>query len=126
MRKYVKRIGDDELEDFMLLKIDYTLYKKVFIEWDYKYNCWKVSMFYKEKENENDKKIDKVIALLFSFLITLLMFNVVKASEVEGVKNAFLNQNDDGFFVVVAVGVFLLLLASYLKLSDTDDEEGEK
>ena len=72
------------------------------------------------------KKIDKVIALLFSFLITFLMFNVVKASEVEGVKNAFLNQNDDGFFVVVAVGVFLLLLASYLKLSDTDDEEGEK
>lgn len=30
MRKYVKRIGDDELEDFMLLKIDYTLYKKSF------------------------------------------------------------------------------------------------
>lgn len=72
------------------------------------------------------KKIDKVIALLFSFLITLLMFNVVKASEVEGVKNAFLNQNNDGFFVVVTVGVFLLLLASYLKLSDKDDEEGDE
>ena len=72
------------------------------------------------------KKIDKVIALLYSFLITLLMFNVVKASEVEGAKSAFLNQNDDGFFVVVAVGVFLLLLASYLKLSDTNDEEGDK
>lgn len=72
------------------------------------------------------KKIDKVIALLFSFLITLLMFNVVKASELEGVANAFLNQNDDGFFVVVSVGVFLLLLASYLKLSDKDDEEGDK
>lgn len=72
------------------------------------------------------KKIDKVITLLFSFLITLLMFNVVKASEVEGAKSAFLNQSDDGFFVVVAVGVFLLLLASYLKLSDTDDEEGDK
>ena len=56
MRKYVKRIGYDELEDFMLLKIDYTLYKKVFIEWDYKYNCWNVSMFYKDKENENDKE----------------------------------------------------------------------
>lgn len=69
------------------------------------------------------KKIDKVIVLLFSFLITLLMFNVVKASEVEGAKSAFLNQSDDGFFVVVAVGVFLLLLASYLKLSD---EEGDK
>lgn len=72
------------------------------------------------------KKINKVIALLYSFLITLLMFNVVKASEVEGAKSAFLNQNDDGFFVVVAVGVFLLLLASYLKLSDTNDEEGDK
>lgn len=71
------------------------------------------------------KNIDKVIALLFSFLITLLLFNVVKASEVEGAKSAFLNQNNDGFFVV-AVGVFLLLLASYLKLSDKDDEEGEK
>ena len=72
------------------------------------------------------KKIDKVIALLYSFLITLLLFNVVKASEVEGAKSDFLNQSDDGFFVVVAVGVFLLLLASYLKLSDTDDEEGDK
>lgn len=72
------------------------------------------------------KKIDKVIVLLYSFLITLLLFNVVKASEVDGAKSAFLNQNDDGFFVVVAVGVFLLLLASYLKLSDTDDEEGDK
>lgn len=72
------------------------------------------------------KKINKIIALLYSFLITLLMFNVVKASEVEGAKSAFLNQNDDGFFVVVAVGVFLLLLASYLKLSDIDDEEGDK
>lgn len=72
------------------------------------------------------KKIDKVIVLLYSFLITLLLFNVVKASEVEGAKSAFLNQNDDGFFVVVAVGVFLLLLASYLKLSDIDDEEGDE
>lgn len=71
------------------------------------------------------KNIDKVIALLFSFLITLLLFNVVKASEVEGAKSAFLNQNNDGFFVV-AVGVFLLLLASYLKLSDIDDEEGDE
>lgn len=56
MRKYVKRIEDAELENFMLLNIDYTLYKKVFIEWDYKHDCWKVSMFYKEKENENDKE----------------------------------------------------------------------
>lgn len=72
------------------------------------------------------KKINKIIALLYSFLITLLLFNVVKASEVEGAKSAFLNQNDDGFFVVVAVGVFLLVLASYLKLSDKDDEEGDK
>lgn len=72
------------------------------------------------------KKINKIIALLYSFLITLLLFNVVKASEVEGTKSAFLNQNNDGFFVVVTVGVFLLLLASYLKLSDEDDEEGDK
>ena len=72
------------------------------------------------------KKIDKVIALLYSFIVTLLLFNVVKASEVEGAKSAFLNQNDDGFFVVVAVGVFLLLLASFLKLSEKDDEEGDK
>lgn len=72
------------------------------------------------------KKINKIIAFLYSFLITLLLFNVVKASEVEGAKSAFLNQNDDGFFVVVAVGVFLLVLASYLKLSDKDDEEGDK
>lgn len=57
MRKYVKRIDDDELEDFMLINIDYTLYKKVFIEWDYKYNCWKATMFYKDgKGDENDKE----------------------------------------------------------------------
>lgn len=72
------------------------------------------------------KKIDKIIVLLYSFIITLILFNVVKASEVEGAKSAFLNQNDGGFFVVVAVGVFLLLLASYLKLSDKDDEEGDE
>lgn len=58
MRKYVKRIDNyDELEQFLLIKIDYTLYKKVFIERDFKNECWKVSMFYKdEKENENDKE----------------------------------------------------------------------
>ena len=57
MRKYVKRIDDDELETFMLVNIDYTLYKKVFLEWDYKNDCWKVTMFYKDrKENENDKE----------------------------------------------------------------------
>ena len=57
MRKYVKRIEDAELENFMLLNIDYTLYKKVFIDWDYKNDCWKVTMFYKDgKEDENDKE----------------------------------------------------------------------
>lgn len=58
MRKYVKRIDDfDELEEYTIARIDYRLYKKVYIERDYKRNCWKVTMFYKdEKENENDKE----------------------------------------------------------------------
>lgn len=58
MRKYVKRIDDfDELEEYTIDRIDSRLYKKVYIERDYKRNCWKVTMFYKdEKENENDKE----------------------------------------------------------------------
>lgn len=58
MRKYVKRVDDfEELEEYTIARIDYHLYKKVMNERDYKRDCWKVSMFYKdEKENENDKE----------------------------------------------------------------------
>lgn len=58
MRKYAKRVDDfEELEEYTIARIDYNLYKKVIIERDYKRDCWKVSMFYKdEKENENDKE----------------------------------------------------------------------
>lgn len=58
MRKYVKRIDDfEELEEYTIARIDYNLYKKVYIERDYKRNCWKVTMFHKDgKEDENDKE----------------------------------------------------------------------
>ena len=58
MRKYVKRVDDfEELEEYTIDRIDYRLYNKVMIERDYKHDCWKVTMFYKdEKENENDKE----------------------------------------------------------------------
>ena len=58
MRKYVKRIDDfEELEEYTIARIDYSSYKKVIIERDYKRNCWKVSMFCKDgKEDENDKE----------------------------------------------------------------------
>lgn len=56
MRKYVKRIDDfEELEEYTIARIDYNLYKKVYIERDC--NCWKVTMFHKDgKEDENDKE----------------------------------------------------------------------
>lgn len=47
----------DELEDYLLMKCDYGFFKKVYVEEDYKYSGWKVTMFYDdEKENENDKE----------------------------------------------------------------------
>lgn len=58
MKKYVKRIDDfEELEEYTIARIDYSLYKKVIIERDYRRNCWEVSMFCKDgKEDENDKE----------------------------------------------------------------------
>ena len=58
MRKYVKRFRNhDELEDYLLMKCDYGFFKKVYVEEDYKYSGWKVTMFYDdEKENENAKE----------------------------------------------------------------------
>lgn len=58
MRKYVKRFSNyDELEDYLLMKIDYGFFEKVYVEEDFKMNGWKVTMFYKDgKEDENDKE----------------------------------------------------------------------